>query len=230
MNNVAGLFLTAGEYKSSIAMFRQALVMTDELVRKNDDDEEDSCNDNNDISINKLSHPLLRTPKPIHHHFKFEEHSEVDFVYRNPIHVTEEDLLEDDDILAESEINCILLFNLALAYHLWALKELEEQDQTMTFESERKLKKALIFYEMSFSIQVDLGSMSITSILALVNNCASIYQQLDKKKRAEKFYSHMLSTLMAMIELGEASEVEQLEGFLHNVSKLILKEVVAPAA
>jgi hypothetical protein len=53
---------------------------------------------------------------------------------------------------------------------------------------------------------------------------------LKREKRAKKFYGHMLSTIMAMIELDEASEVDQLAGFLYNVSKLVLRSNVAPAA
>lgn len=150
-----------------------------------------------------------------------------DFVYRTPLRSNLEATADAEKNENESEdelLEYILLFNIALAYHLWALEEGRDHPNV------RRLKKALQYYELSFSIQADIGHLSITQILALVNNCASIYRQLDRKQRADKFYRHMLSALMTMVELGETSDVDQLNGFLHNVCRLILKDVAAPAA
>jgi hypothetical protein len=153
-----------------------------------------------------------------------------DFVYRTPLRnyltsMTSTQDIEKDETESEDDLmSYILLFNIALAYHLWALEEGRAQPNV------RRLKKAIQFYELSFSIQVDVGHLSMTQILALVNNCASIYRQLNRRQRAEKFYRHMLSTLMTMVEVGATSEVEQLNGFLHNACRLILQDVAAPAA
>ncbi|KAL3925324.1 MAG: hypothetical protein SGILL_000481 [Bacillariaceae sp.] len=205
-------------------MFREALVITQEIIQA------EEGNDSLDVSNHSahaeamltnihLSETLPR--KPLHVSVNEDSRIDTDFVYRTPLTVSESDMNEHD--MDEFDLNCIILFNLAIANHMLALEE-------ECTKSQRRLKKALKFYEMSFSLQVDLGSMSITSILALVNNCASIYQTLKRTNRAEKFYKHMLSTLMAMIEIGEASEVGQLEGFLHNATRLILQDVAAPAA
>jgi hypothetical protein len=66
--------------------------------------------------------------------------------------------------------------------------------------------------------------------LALINNCANIYELLGKSDRAQKFYSHMLSSLMMMVDGGEADKVDQLDGYLKNASRLILTDEAAPAA
>lgn len=163
-----------------------------------------------------------------------------DFVYRYPVHIPQNGIVsvdfEDSKArkLDEYDVNCILLFNMALAHHLAALELSVDDESPMpsTSESSKLFRKALKFYEMSFTLQADLGTLNLTQTLALVNNCASIYKRLDKAHRAKRFYQHMLTTLMTMIEMGETSEVEQLDGFLYNIctSGLILKEVAAPAA
>jgi hypothetical protein len=53
---------------------------------------------------------------------------------------------------------------------------------------------------------------------------------MNRKIKAQKFSQHMLSFLMMMIENGEAETVDELDGFLWNASRLILKENVAQAA
>lgn len=231
LNNQAGVLSSSGEYETALSLYRDALIKTEEIFLE--DDTETSSEMNYGTS-DAASNPPLDTPsttapsKRIHASLENDEYTDTDFVYRTHIHLSEEDTAGQG--LEELELHCTILFNMALSYHLSALDENKDKEASQTTKKDYRLKKALKLYEYSFSVQVDLRSMSITSLLALVNNCASIYKLLGKTERAEKFYSHMLSTLMAMIENGEASEVEQLDGFLLNACRLILQDVTAPAA
>jgi hypothetical protein len=53
---------------------------------------------------------------------------------------------------------------------------------------------------------------------------------MNRQKKAQTFFTYMVSSLMMMIENGEAELVDELDGFLRNASRLILKEAVAAAA
>ena len=230
MNNQACLLLENGAYEASLAIFRDALALTQEILQEDGNSEMDASFRSTDSEVMLQRHTALakvQSPrKPLHVAFDDECDVNTVFVYRSPIHISLQEL--DEREMDEFDLNCIMLFNMALASHVWALDE--EEKCRHPIACERRLKKALKYYEMAFTLQVDLGSMNITNILALVNNCSAIYRLLERTQRAEKFCNHMLSTLMAMIEIGEAKEVEQLEGFLHNASRLILQDVAAAAA
>ncbi len=113
---------------------------------------------------------------------------------------------------------------MALSHHLLAIQG-REVNQT-------RLRKALKLYEVSFCMQMKGESeLSVTQVLALANNCGQIYKQLDRQRKANKFFQHMLSTLIAMMETGEAEEVDELGGFMWNASRVILVDpALAPAA
>ena len=135
--------------------------------------------------------------------------------------------------LTESDIQCIVLFNLALSFHLAALESSIIYSDTK--KQHRMLKKALKIYEMSFNFQVELGVLTLSETLAVVNNCSTIYKKLGQPDRAECFYQRMLSTIMSVVEAGDPdvkNELKDLDGFLHNIcsSGLILKHIAAPAA
>mmetsp|Transcript_38177 Transcript_38177/g.92856 ORF Transcript_38177/g.92856 Transcript_38177/m.92856 type:complete len:303 (-) Transcript_38177:162-1070(-) len=183
---------------------------------------------------------------------------DTDFVYRRPIHIPsngqimvergEGETKERNDInntdeaqengfvkhrLTESDIDCIVLFNLALSFHLAALESSVIYSDTK--KQHKMLKKSLKLYEMSFNLQVELGVLTLSETLAVVNNCSTIYKRLDHPDRAECFYQRMLSTIMTVIEAGDPDvkdELKDLDGFLHNIcsSGLILKHIAAPAA
>jgi tetratricopeptide (TPR) repeat protein len=229
-NNRAGSSLASGEYEMAISLYRNAIIRTElNLLQGNTANNDNDLN--SDISPDRRNPSDVKTSlppvKPVPASSSIAENinetHDTEFVYRSPILFSQEDI--DEQEYDEPGIHCEILFNMALTYHLWAL-----DDSLVSSKKQYRLKKALKLYEYSFSMQTGLGFMSITTLLALVNNCASIYKLLEKTERAEKFYNHMLSTLMAMIEIGEASEVDELDGFLHNACRIILQDVAAPAA
>jgi hypothetical protein len=143
------------------------------------------------------------------------------FIYRNPVRLTESD--------SEMATSAVLIFNIAICHHLLALDSFEINRRN----SIKRLRGALKLYELAFHMHSKEGTegMSLNFSLALINNCAKCYEILGSASKAQRFYDHMLSSLMMLIENGEAQKLDQLEGYLLNASRLILsKDVVAPAA
>lgn len=175
-----------------------------------------------------------------------EEERAQDFVYRHPIHANPD--LANDTENGVYILSVIIVFNLGLTHHLMALddspmqrtgkqqKEVDDDGEDTSQKHRRRylrhLKSALRLYELGFHMQMKgCVSMDMTYAMAMVNNCACIYEALNKKRRAIKFYQHLLSSLLFLVENGEAENIDELDGFLSNASRLILrKNVVAAAA
>ena len=109
---------------------------------------------------------------------------------------------------------------------------LETQESNQK-HSIKRLRGALKLYELGFHMHSRAGvdGMKMNFALALINNCANIYETLGSISKAQRFYKHLLSSLMMMIDGGEAEKVDELDGYLQNASRLILgADVVAAAA
>jgi tetratricopeptide (TPR) repeat protein len=218
MNNEAALLLESGHYKRALSILIKALATVQtELASKEPDETDDSKGGNSQSAVYSCRPARAQQlkSKAIEN---FEE-SDHDFIYRHPIRAIHLPLQDEEYI-----ISVILVFNMALSHHLTAI-EGERGDY------ENQLLGALKLYELGFCMQMrgDVH-MDMTYALAMVNNCAQIYKAMNRQQKAQKFFRHMLSSLMMMIENGEAETVDELDGFLWNASRLILEKAVAPAA
>jgi hypothetical protein len=122
-------------------------------------------------------------------------------------------------------LSVIIIFNLALCCHLMALKK-----DCIKFES--RLLASLKLYELGLSLHMKGNNLylDMTCALAMVNNCSQIYKIMNRPRKAKRFMGHMLSSLMIMVEGGQADALDELDGFLRNASNLILRGSVAAAA
>jgi hypothetical protein len=221
MNNQAALLTENGLHKEALEVLNNTLETMQEVLR-NDGQEalEHTTSSANDLTLYQDS--VGQPPrKPLTTVVNFESNDE-DFIYCSPIRATERP--EKDEDFDEFTISVIIIFNMALSHHLRAIQG-RKVNQT-------RLRKALKLYELSFCMQMKGESpLSITQVLALANNCGQIYKQLNRQRKANKFFQHMLPTLMAIIESGDPEEVDELEGFMWNASRLILVDpALAPAA
>jgi tetratricopeptide (TPR) repeat protein len=118
-------------------------------------------------------------------------------------------------------LSFILLYNLALAYHLSAI------DGQLCL---KKLEKALSLYELAYAIQTT--ELSILQTMAIVNNLGHIHTALGNQEQSQLCFKHLLSTVMLLKDYGEEGEsVDSLDGFILNCLPLILVgEASAPAA
>jgi hypothetical protein len=156
------------------------------------------------------------------------------FVYRNPLRLTDGELSQPY-VDPEMALSSNFIFNIALCHHLIALEMSEQQPNDLIYGKHRikRLRGALKLYELGFHMHSKKGveGMSMNFALALINNCANIYETLGSTSKAQRFYNHMLSSLMMMIDGGEAEKVDELDGYLRNASRFILgSENVAAAA
>jgi tetratricopeptide (TPR) repeat protein len=212
MNNEAALLTENGLYKEALQTLDVALRALQTTSLNNDDGE---------LDIAFVPHSEREQPqKPVS---PFEDaEMDGDFIYRSPIRCNSNSLEaeEADDL----HLSVIILFNMALANHLWAIIGKNVRTQ--------RLRKALKLYELSFFMQMGgSGQLNMTQVLAMVNNCGQVYKQLNRERKARKFFQHMLSTIMTMVAVGEAQEIDQMDGFIWTASQLILVDPApAPAA
>jgi hypothetical protein len=213
MNNSAALLIETGHYKEALDHLGRCLeIVLAKLGNKPEDDEKVGGYK----PVYSSTHSQdLQARKSVSNVESFEP--DEDFIYRHPMRAN----LPAD----EGDFNImgvIVCFNMALCHHLFAIEGGPEDYVSL-------LESALKLYDILFCMQMKCH-MDITFGLAMVNNCAQIYKAMNQRSKAQKFSQHMLSFLMMMIENGEAKTVDELDGFLWNASRLILKENIAQAA
>ena len=125
----------------------------------------------------------------------------------------------------------ILLYNLGVANHLWALYD----DDLKLHERSQMLKKAFAFYRLSCIIQVN-EDVEISTIysMALLNNMAQVHRAMGNQQKAEQCLKCLLSQLVYHTH-GKAGKVGKFPGvfdcFYQSITGLIMEEKgFAPAA
>lgn len=219
-NNEAARMIESGEFKVALDILCKALAtVQNELNCKKPDDSRkpiDTSDDESPVYSCRAARAMNQAQSKA---VKELEERDEDFIYKHPIRAI--NLPVEDQ---EYTLSVILVFNMALAHHLKAIES--EQD-----DYKNRLQGALKLYELGFCMQMKGDvQMDMTYALAMVNNCAHIYKAMNRHQKAQNFFRHMLSSLMMMIENGEAEAVDELGGFLWNASRLILKKTVASAA
>jgi tetratricopeptide (TPR) repeat protein len=151
-----------------------------------------------------------------------------DFIYDKPIRV-----MDRYNTPSHAEVSLYVVYNLALCHHLKALAR--------KHVSERRLRRILKLYKLAYSLQVKAAedhTLSASHAIAILNNVAQVYKNLGRRKKSERCLQNLLTNLVRLIDQlgssdrrGLADQVDQLDGFLLNISHLVLsKSNVAPAA
>lgn len=139
--------------------------------------------------------------------------SRPEFVFQRPIRMPTNIGSSYNEIIF---LSCIVIFNLAIAFHLQGDNE--------------SLTRALKLYELSFNLQREQQfDNNVLFILATVNNLGLIHRELHNEQSSRKCFEHVLSTLMYLTDCGEASDC-QLDGFFRNISSVVSQGCAAPAA
>lgn len=123
----------------------------------------------------------------------------------------------------------ILLYNLALAYHLSALHHHDDEMST------RALRKAASLYELAYSFHENEGiQCSIIQIMSIMNNLGHIHIMLHNPNAAKHYFQHLLSTIMYVnVTCGGNfhSSCDDIDGFVNNaLSFMVTEEANASAA
>jgi hypothetical protein len=147
-----------------------------------------------------------------------------DFVYRHPIFITSE---SDCNCENEAALIVILVFNIALSHHLIAL-DLADDDAKRPLI----LKRAVRLYKLGYSMQMEESNvrLSLTYNMATVNNWAQISKELNNKPQSKRLFKHLLRSLMIIIDSGATDEIDEMDGFMGNASKMILRDCSFAAA
>ncbi|CAJ1966245.1 unnamed protein product [Cylindrotheca closterium] len=106
-------------------------------------------------------------------------------------------------------ISPILIFNVALAYHLLADSQNED-----TFESRQTLRKARKLYELTY-IQ-DATSHNVLFQFAIRNNIAAIEQKIGRVTSVDECTEY-LKSVHRLIDRGCNLRIRQLESFLMSI-------------
>jgi tetratricopeptide (TPR) repeat protein len=117
----------------------------------------------------------------------------------------------------------LIIFNLALAYHMKAIRNSERGD----FLRAQKL------YEIVCQSQEnDHQELPMIQAMAVVNNLGHVHLYLQDRAKSKQCFEHLLASLMYAAEIGEEKEtLQRFEGFLLNALTLVAIDVnAAPAA
>lgn len=153
------------------------------------------------------------------------QHHEEAFVYQRPIVVTTQ--------LPKSReyyiLSVILLFNMALCYHLLAIRTMRKNPcvaSALTTDNKNSasfrlnlLREALKLYQLAF-VMKNRGNLHFdtTFVLAMVNNTAHIQNEMGRVHRAKKLQDLMMSTLMMVVDNGQSAMIQDMDGFMWTAS------------
>jgi hypothetical protein len=141
-------------------------------------------------------------------------------VFRDPVHVVSLDLY-----IHQETLSFVLLYNLALAYHLRGL--------TDRLSRNAYLSTALTLYEHAHAMLTIDEGMDVSSlhIMAIASNLGHVHALLGHKRRANVCFQHLLSVILYVVDCGEGTSKElNLEGFFCNIMPIIATKVTAAAA
>jgi hypothetical protein len=133
-------------------------------------------------------------------------------------------------------VSAIIVFHLALLYHLQALTFQDVSDTSGTY-----LRKALRLYEYSYLLHMSQSSsIDHQWAMGLLNNLAHVNHMLNDQLKANHYWQMLLSLIVCVREFHYSDdqgcvtmreEEPPMVGFLTNVTHLMLKSAVsAPAA
>lgn len=122
-------------------------------------------------------------------------------------------------------LSYVILYNLALSYHLRGMDE-EEHHLKVAY-----LQKALTLYEHAHHILSSQDiELSLLHTMAIASNLGHIHHVVGDEQRAQMCFQHLLSTILYVVDCGEGSKIETFDGFFRNVMSLICTSSPAPAA
>ena len=181
------------------------------------------------------------------------------YLYKSPIELKDVDIClmeeegDDGDEHGDDEANkvtrgydsLVVMFNLALSYHLLAVEMVEHQAyyQHGTVGYATYLKQALSFYDLSNAVmeceQIESG---FNFIMCLTNNVGHCHNVLGNQVKATQCFEHLLSIQAYLIDHNrccchEGGHGQQVgdevidDGFIQNTSRfVVLKNHSAQAA
>jgi tetratricopeptide (TPR) repeat protein len=132
------------------------------------------------------------------------------FVFTNPILVSHE--INRMDYNFSSKLSIVAMYNLALSYHLCAFQR----------QSLEHIEKALSYYQLAYKILIDETHVVVSQAMAILNNIGQIHRLLRNDAVAKDCFQYLLSTMLFVLQIGEADRIQNWESFLSNVMEFIV--------
>jgi tetratricopeptide (TPR) repeat protein len=150
-----------------------------------------------------------------------EDYGRCVFVYKRPIRIQ-----QGSEPTSSTMVSFILIFNLALAYHLKsATTTIHQRTAQMLLQKSRSL------YELAYQLMVSKPeAFSVRVSLVLSNNLGQVLQSMEVFDKARECFSHVLSTVMYLKDIGMDGEVPEISEFLRSTTHLVLEQATAAAA
>ena len=233
LNNEGVHYLSKGLYgdalhaiSNGLTLVKQVLSSSDQVVEKRLPQTMDSDTQSSSNSPTCIFFHLHKEFSSISDHTDAIRDAET-FVFCNPVFLPR-GVNQVTTLKYYVNLSFILLYNLALTHHLYAMEG--EGDQG-------SLRKALSLYELAYTLQMTEDiEVSFLQTMAIVNNLGQIHTALGNQKESKFCFEHLLSTIMYLNDCGETAmsdnmEDFRVEGFMENVISCILKTPLsAPAA
>ena len=257
-NNQGVLYLQHGKYDQAVASFSESLFLSKQLINAmrrsvvgDDGDIEDGCMQSSPYQQHHYQHrphcQFAAAPSQPQQQGIFNKKS---FLVTTPIEIHEgySTLCGvsagcEDNELSAAPIQCyirmsfIVMFNLAITYHLGALHSdnAVSHEQTSLYDEEH-LSKAQKLYELAYCISTQENvEISAYYTISIVNNLSQIHAMVGNMQDSQLCCENLLASLVYLKESGAAMDkalgMDHIEGLYSNVMHLVLtNHQVAPAA
>lgn len=251
-NNDGVLYLQHGMYDQAVASFSESLFLSKQLINAmrrtvvGDDQNIEDCMQSSHQQQQYQHRPHCQfataPSQPQQKQQPFQ--NKKSFIVTTPVEIHEgySTLCGvsscEDNQLSSAPMQCyirmsfIVMFNLAITYHLGALNV----SQTMSLCNDEPLSKAKKLYELAYCISTQENvEICAYYTISIVNNLSQIHAMVGNDVGSKLCCENLLQSLVYLKETGVALDkaigVEHMEGLYSNVMHLVLtNQQVAPAA
>lgn len=225
-----------GQLDQAMIAFAEVLAVTKHVGVQWDGGEDDEENDEGDQDGNeKMSDATQEVVLgPFQPEFGKSpcEPTESDLlIFLNPIKIPYDKM---PPTKLRKTLSLIAMFNMAIGHHRRAVlaSTTTDNDNSVIVELEH-LHKALSLYELAYAVQMqECIDMTLTPTMIIMSNVGHIHKILGNLDYSQQCFQHLLSTLMFLVEAGEAHDLNEFEfeGFFDNILKTIYAHSPAAAA
>lgn len=127
-----------------------------------------------------------------------------------------------DDSSAIAAFSFVIMFNLALAYHMCAVREATMNNKTTTTTTQG-LETARKLYELSLQMQMEQQMTDPSTTVALLNNLSVVCKLLGDEAAGRHLDQSLSSLVLYMIDVGvNQQEKPDIEGCFGNIMYLFM--------
>ena len=239
-NNQAAKHLHNGEYQDAISCLVTSLASIKRALQQLP-----SGNKNQSYPCHDITGQLDTARVPCHYHQHVHDEMEPSYVFAYATIVTHIDVDDEKScLMACNAMSGIILWNLALAHHLYFLCSITDDVEQLV----SCLQKAKRFYESSYQIHVNAGGHPMidwTRAIPILNNLAIVNDTLGFVDQANSCQRTLVSMVFYYTDArrifgvptswdknNETCFVQEndMVGILGNISNLILTHAVTAEA